>query len=41
MPQTCAERCANFEERRDKALELFAVKGSARSACVNWPATWG
>mgnify|MGYP006199237307 CR=1 FL=1 len=27
MPQTCAERCANFEERRDKALELFAVKG--------------
>lgn len=27
MPQTCAERCANFEERRDKALALFAVKG--------------
>ncbi|MDD0974131.1 TetR/AcrR family transcriptional regulator [Pseudomonas fontis] len=27
MPMTCAERCANFEERRDKALELFANKG--------------
>ncbi|PWB31022.1 TetR family transcriptional regulator [Pseudomonas sp. SDI] len=27
MPLTCAERCANFEERRDKALELFANKG--------------
>ncbi|NER64090.1 TetR/AcrR family transcriptional regulator [Pseudomonas sp. MAFF212427] len=27
MPLTCAERCANFEERRDKALALFAAKG--------------
>lgn len=27
MPKTCAERCADYEDRRDKALELFAVKG--------------
>lgn len=27
MPKTCAERCADYEDRRDKALELFALKG--------------
>ena len=27
MPKTCAERCADYEDRRDKALELFAAKG--------------
>ncbi len=27
MPMTCAERGGYYEERRDKALELLAVKG--------------
>ncbi|MHC6225330.1 TetR/AcrR family transcriptional regulator [Pseudomonas sp. X10] len=27
MPMTAALRCANFEERRDKAMALFAEKG--------------
>lgn len=27
MPMTCAERCVDFDQRRDKALELFANKG--------------
>jgi len=27
MPKTCAERCADYEDRRGKALELFAAKG--------------
>lgn len=27
MPKTCAERCADYEDRRNKALELFAAKG--------------
>ncbi|MDU9393360.1 TetR/AcrR family transcriptional regulator [Pseudomonas sp. zfem002] len=27
MPKTCADRCADYEERREKALELFALKG--------------
>ena len=27
MPKTFAERCADYEDRRDKALELFAAKG--------------
>lgn len=27
MPKTCADRCADYEDRRGKALELFAAKG--------------
>ena len=35
-PVNAAMRCANFEERRDRAMALFAEKGLARSACANW-----